>query len=90
MGAMTAKSRQSLYGASSLTTGTIIGGLLTLLTAGSLAFLVFFASEFHSTLAMINLIVFQLCFIWTCAGWLDGASEDPPDDIDPADHTFTP
>jgi hypothetical protein len=68
---------------------TIIGGCLTFVAAVALAFLVFFASEFHSTLALIALVAFQLCFIWTCAELLDSTTEDASDDVDPSEGKFS-
>ena len=57
-----------------------IGIVLTLATAGSLVFLVFFAKQFHSELVLANVIAFQLSFMWTCAEILDGPGDDLPSD----------
>jgi len=48
-----------------------IGILLVLITGGTLVYLVFLASVFHSRLFLAFIIAFQLCFIWTCAEILD-------------------
>jgi hypothetical protein len=71
------------------TRATIIGGSLTFATAGAFAFLAFFTREFYSTLALIALVAFQLCFIWTCAELLDSTTEDASDDVDPSEGNFS-
>lgn len=64
-----------------LTKSVRIGIILTLMTAGLLVFLVFFAEQFYPVLVLANVIAFQLSFIWTCAEILDGPDEEElPDD----------
>jgi hypothetical protein len=67
-----------------------VGMILTLMAAATLVFLVFFAKQFHLVLVMVNVIAFQLSFIWTCAEILDGAGDDARDDDDgPVTGQFT-
>jgi hypothetical protein len=63
----------------------VIGLCLTLLTAATLIFLIVFMRQFYSKLVLTNVIAFQLCFIWTCAEWLDLSSDDWMDEEDPTD-----
>ena len=58
------------------TKGVRIGIILTLITSGTLIFLVFFAERFYSALVLTNVLAFQLSFIWTCAELLDGPDEE--------------
>jgi hypothetical protein len=71
-----------------LTKGVRVGIILTLASAGTLVFLVFFARQLHSGLVLTNVVVFQLCFIWTCAELLDGPGDDLTDD-EPRGQDFT-
>ena len=66
------KSRRDVY----FTKSVRIGVVLTLATAATLVFLVFIAKQFFSILVLANILVFQLCFIWTCAELLDGPDEE--------------
>jgi hypothetical protein len=67
----------------------VVGALITLITASTLTYLVFFAEEFHSRYALTTLIVFQLSFIWTCAELLDSSADYPHDDDDRTDRTYS-
>jgi len=57
-----------------------LGIILTLITSGTLIFLVFFAKHFYSALVLTNVLAFQLSFIWTCAELLDGPDEESSND----------
>ena len=72
-----------------MTRAAIIGSILTVATAGGLAFLVIFVDEFYSTVALFTFIAFQLSFIWTCAELLDSAGDDSSDNVDPPDRNFS-
>jgi hypothetical protein len=52
------------------------GIILTLITAATLAFLVFVEKQLFSILVLASVIAFQLSFIWTCAELLDGPDEE--------------
>lgn len=71
------------------TKSVIVGICLTLLTAVTLIFQVVFLKQLYSKLVLTNIIAFQLCFIWTCAEWLDLSSDDWADQEDPTDGNFS-
>jgi hypothetical protein len=67
----------------------IVGATLTLLTAATLIFLVLFTRQLYSKLVLINVIAFQLSFIWTCAELLDLANDNWTEEDDPTDGNFS-
>jgi hypothetical protein len=59
-----------------LTKSVRIGIIMSVITAAMLIFLVFIAKQFFSILVLANILAFQLSFIWTCAEFLDGRSDE--------------
>ncbi len=77
---------QSTY----LTKGVRVGLVLTLITTGTLVYLVFFTAKFHFALTMGAIVAFQLSFIWTCAELIDGPDDELlPEDDEPQDGNYS-